>query len=102
MSKYNAIGIQGTDLAGETGNELLPQPADRRWREPVGQYNACPNALLLNHLAEGVTDPVLFANGLGGTCIAAAPTPCDEDADCAVGRYLHNGPPQILDRTGRA
>jgi len=83
VSKYNAIGIQGTELAGETGNELLlnqPHGAE----EAVGQYNACPNVLLLNHLAEGVTDPVLYANQLGGTCTTGGDS-CYSDDDCAAG-----------------
>jgi hypothetical protein len=95
VSKYNAVGIQGTDLAGETGNELLlNQPNDADGGEPVGQYNACPNVLLLNHLAEGVTDPVLYANGLGGTC-AVGGDPCYSDDDCESGAC--NNPPQIVD-----
>lgn len=93
VSKYNALGILGTDLAGETGNELLlNQPLDAE--EPVGQYNSCPNVLLLNHLAEGVTDPVLYANLRGGVCSAPANTPCVTDADCE-GTCLNA--PQILD-----
>ena len=95
VSKYNAVGIQGTDLAGETGNELLlNQPNSADGGEPVGQYNACPNVLLLNHLAEGVTDPVLYANGLGGTCSVGG-DPCYSDGDCETG--VCNNPPQILD-----
>lgn len=94
VSKYNAIGIQGTDLAGETGNELqLNQPIGD---EVVGQYDACPNVLLLNHLADGVTDPVLYALGRGGTCSPAPATPCYSDADCDTGQTCQN-PPQILD-----
>jgi hypothetical protein len=94
VSKYNAVGIQGTDLAGETGNELLlNQPNDADGGEPVGQYNACPNVLLLNHLAEGVTDPVLYANELGGTC-AGSGDPCYSDSDCET---TCNDAPQILD-----
>jgi hypothetical protein len=107
VSKYNAIGIQGTDLAGETGNELLlNQPNDADAGEPVGQYNACPNVLLLNHLADGATDPVLFANGLGGTCmddewpgdtlLDNGYTPCFSDADC-TGSATCTNPPQVLD-----
>jgi hypothetical protein len=96
VSKYNAIGIQGTDLAGETGNELLlNQPLDAD--EPVGQYDACPNVLLLNHLSEGVTDPVLYANLLGGTCSAPVNTPCYSDADC---EGTCNNPPQIENMAG--
>ncbi len=91
VAKYNAIGIQGTELAGETGNELLlnqPQGGD----EAVGQYNACPNVLLLNHLAEGVTDPVLYANQLGGTCSTGG-APCYSDDDCDSGTCQN--PPSI-------
>ncbi|MBX3026265.1 hypothetical protein KF840_15250 [bacterium] len=95
VSKYNAIGIQGTDLAGETGNELLlNQPNDADGGAPVGQYNACPNVLLLNHLADGVTDPILYANGFGGTC-SVGQTPCYSDSDCLAG--VCNNPPQVLD-----
>lgn len=94
VSKYNAVGIQGTDLAGETGNELLlNQPNDADGGDPVGQYNACPNVLLLNHLADGVTDPILYANGLGGTC-AVGGAPCYSDDDCET---TCDNPPQILD-----
>lgn len=83
VSKYNAIGIQGTEFAGETGNELLlNQPLDAE--EAVGQYDACPDVLLLNHLADGVTDPVLYANGLGGTCSVGG-APCYSDDDCQMG-----------------
>jgi hypothetical protein len=98
-AKYNAIGIQGTDLAGETGNVLqLDQPLDAV--EPVGQYNACPNVLLLNHFAEGVTDPFILAQGLGGTCTGGGTTiPCQSDADCPMGDTCQNGP-QVLDGTG--
>jgi hypothetical protein len=96
VSKYNAIGIQGTDLAGQTGNELLlNQPADTA--EAVGQYDACPNVLFLNHLAEGVTDPVLYANLRGGTCENSPSTPCYTDADCET---TCNNAPQITDNTG--
>lgn len=92
VSKYNAIGIQGTDLAGETGNELLlNQPLDADDAEPVGQYNACPNVLLLNHLADGVTDPVLYAEGLGGTC-SGNNAPCYTDGDCNGAGPCQNAP----------
>jgi hypothetical protein len=67
VAKYNAIGIEGTERAGETGNELrLDQP--RGTDDPVGQYNACPNTLIVDHLAEGVTDPIIQMNNFGGTC----------------------------------
>lgn len=79
--KYNAIGIEGTELAGETGNELLlNQPSGTD--DVVGQYNACPETLIVNHFADGVTDPVILAMGLGGTCSIATTTSCQSDADC--------------------
>lgn len=68
VSKYNAVGIEGTELAGQTGNTLqLNQPFGSP--EVTGQYNACPNALILNHFAEGVTDPVVDDQGNGGTAV---------------------------------
>jgi hypothetical protein len=80
VAKYNAIGIEGTERAGETGNELrLDQPGGTE--DPVGQYNACPNTLIVNHLAEGVTDPIIQMNGFGGTC-DPGDTPCLSDDDC--------------------
>lgn len=89
VAKYNAVGIQGTDLAGETGNELqLNQPIGE---EVVGQYNACPNVLLVNHLAEGVTDPVIFDVGRGGTC-SDDQSPCYTDADCGQGNTCDDAP----------
>lgn len=105
VAKYNAIGIIGTDLAG-TGDPpnvlLLDQPSDDA--VVVGQYNACPNALLLNHLAEGVTDPIIYTGvdgiaPLGGTCSVTTTTPCMSDDDCPAGEVCDNGP-RILDATG--
>jgi hypothetical protein len=106
VAKYNGIGIQGTDLAGETGTELeLNQPLGQE-DPPVGQYNACPNVLLLNHFAEGVTDPFILAEGLGGTCTDSTDSmaqgsgihgfPCQSDADCGEWGVCKNAP-QIED-----
>lgn len=102
VAKYNAIGIQGTDLAGETGNELLlDQPISADGEEPVGQYNACPDILLLNHFADGVTDPVILEAGLGGICEGEydgeAPAgskdgeDCITDDDCGFREVCVNG-----------
>jgi hypothetical protein len=102
-AKYNAIGLQGTSLAGQTGNQLLlNQPLGST--EEVGEYDACPNVLLLNHFTEGVTDPFILAEGLGGTCkydMGAEHRPCMSDADCVTlgpSATCENGP-QILDPT---
>ena len=110
VAKYNAIGIQGTDLAGSTGNELqLNQPLGST-DMPIGEYDACPNALLLNHFTDGVTDPFILAEGAGGTCVvekyppdaigsSAQGQPCQSDADCPYG-FCKNGP-VILDASGQ-
>ncbi len=70
-AKYNALGILGTEIAGETGNELLlNQPSDTE--DVIGQYNACPNRLIVNHVSELSTDPTVLHAGRGGTCSNAA------------------------------
>ncbi len=77
-AKYNAIGILGTEIAGETGNELLlDQPSDTE--DVIGQYNACPNQLIVNHFAELSTDPTVAAAGNHIVCSgtdAAATSGC--------------------------
>ncbi len=102
VAKYNAIGIQGTELAGETGNELeLNQPLGET--EPVGQYDACPNVLLLNHFTDGVTDPFILAEGAGGRCQTEydgeipvgeskkVGEPCQSDKDCGYREFCEGG-----------
>jgi hypothetical protein len=79
VSKYNAVGIQGTDLAGATGNDLqLNNPSG----ESSGQYNACPNELILNHFAEGANDEDgLRPLNLPGDSVTTEITfvPCQQD-----------------------
>ena len=120
VAKYNAVGFEGTALAGETGNDLrlnLPHgiPIDDPAVQDIGaQYSACPETLIVNHLAQGVTDPVVFQNLRGGLCnftsggamAAATPPlseiPCNTDDDCRLvdseWEYAQCvGGPQILD-----
>lgn len=116
VAKYNAIGIEGTERAGETGNELrLDQPGNTPPEEPpVGQYNACPNVLIVNHLAEGKIDPVIADQNFGGTCETAPAQPaeqqpvkpnrCEIDADCCnegesppCARVCENGSSIVVD-----
>ena len=81
--KYNAIGIRGTEIAGETGNELLlNQPSDTE--DVIGQYNACPDRLIVNHLTEMSTDPTVLGAGRGGACSQsnAGVSYCIAAADC--------------------
>jgi hypothetical protein len=98
VSKYNALGFEGTELVGETGNVLrLDQPLGVE--DAVGQYNACPDELILNHITEGSTDPVILASGGGGRCSKDS-IPCEEDADCGEwGGECEDGP-RILDDSG--
>ncbi len=114
-AKYNAIGIVGTEIAGETGDELLlNQPSDSE--DVVGQYNACPNQLIVNHFSELSTDPAVLSAGQGGTCTDGAPgqtqqvggwsTPCQSDADCCepgetmCESICENAPAVALDNEG--
>jgi hypothetical protein len=94
-AKYNAIGLMGYADAGSTGDELLlnhPLGADNS----VGEYDACPNVLLMNQFTEGSTDPVILGDLLGGTCSNDADKACQADSDCGDGNTCNNGP-QILD-----
>ncbi len=101
--KYNALGILGTEIAGATGNELLlDQPSDTE--DVIGQYNACPNQLIVNHFSELSTDLTVLSAGAGGTCddaeamgaatstVPSRGLPCTSDADCGDGGVCSNGP----------
>ena len=62
VSKYNAIGIQGTEAAaatcGDPTQDCVLQLNNPRGTTD-GEYNACPQTLILNHFADGVQDPVI-------------------------------------------
>ena len=77
VSKYNAIGILGTDLAGATGNDLL---LNNPSGESSGEYDACPAELILNHFAEG-EDSELHPDLLPGGFVSTELTlvPCQQD-----------------------
>ena len=61
VSKYNAIGIQGTEAAaatcGDPTQDCILQLNNPRGTTD-GEYNACPETLILNHFADVGTDPV--------------------------------------------
>ena len=107
VAKYNAVGIEGTERAGETGNELrLDQPGHSD--EVVGQYNSCPATLIVNFLAEGKIDPIIAEQGFGGHCVSIAPGTgsgggagnsyfCETDADCGPGYECENGSEIVVD-----
>ncbi len=76
VSKYNALAILANpDLAGDfPPNELLLNntPAND------GEYNACPNVLLLDHFVDGTPNPVISDLN---------PAACD-DEECPMRTYL--------------
>jgi hypothetical protein len=87
VAKYNAIGLEATEFAGETGNTLLLNWPKGVEPEEGQQYSACPAKTIVNHIAEGATDPVILANFRGGTCFLG-----EEDNEAAGGASGFNGP----------
>jgi len=91
ITQYNAIALAGNpeDQVG-SGDQTLT--LDRTPQNLGGEYNSCPNVLILNHFADGAPDMVLDQEGecdpvcIGGT---EEGTPCEVDTDCAgAGRCL--------------
>jgi hypothetical protein len=78
VSKYNAIGIQGTEAAAATCGDPT-QDCFLQLNNPRGttdgEYNACPATLVLNHLADGASDPVTG----GPTSTQLTLVPCSEN-----------------------
>ncbi len=74
VSKYNAIGIRGTELAGAAGNALF---LNNVTGVGGGMYDACPERLIVNHFAEGVQDPVAGEGSAVQTFMTFVP--CAED-----------------------
>jgi hypothetical protein len=65
VSEYNALAFQGNpDMtisdpnASDTDDLVLDYTASTAAID-AGEYSACPDTLLLNHLAEGADDPVI-------------------------------------------
>jgi hypothetical protein len=52
VASYNAIGIQATGAPSGATNELVIGPGSS------GEYNGCPNYLILNHFFDDANDPV--------------------------------------------
>jgi hypothetical protein len=90
VSKYNAISILADPdtASADPSQELLlnntPNTPDNE-----GEYNSCPNQILLNHFADGASNPVISAVNPDectdhcdvDTCSITA-TSCTSDADC--------------------
>jgi hypothetical protein len=87
VSEYNAIGVLGlnTDLnSNDSDNTLCLGGGKRPGCTNGAEYNACPQTVILNHFAEGATDPVIEAlgNGNGGKSSVSTEltlVPCSED-----------------------
>jgi len=86
VSAYNAIAFPGNPgRFGDIGNDLTLDLTDAN---PGGAYSACPDTLVLNHFAEGATDPVLDQLGTCDTVCYGGPTPgtsCTSNNDCGSG-----------------
>jgi len=80
VSKYNAIGVQGTEAAaatcGDPTQDCVLQLNNPRGTTD-GEYNACPQTLILNHFADGVRDPVIGAGSRVTTELTLVP--CSEN-----------------------
>jgi hypothetical protein len=108
VSAYNAVGVLGlnTDLSSNNSDTTLclgcgvciggPRAGARCAPAapcPDGycsvEYNACPQTVILNHFAEGATDPVIEALGNGDDGKSNVSTeltlvPCSEDFENQV------------------
>ena len=93
VSKYNAIAIRGNPGAGNNDN---PNQLNLDWTQnnQGGQYSACPDTLIFDHVAYdapdlvvdqiGNCDPVCFGGtNDGATCtVATASTDCTGGGKC--------------------
>ncbi len=87
VASYNAIGIQATGTPGAQiqGPELTLGPGD------TGEYEGCPNILILNHFFDDAHDPVPGSDSEITTTLVLVP--CSEDLlrqipGAAVVQYL--------------
>lgn len=89
VSKYNAVGVLGlnTDLNSNNSDNTLCLGGGVSQSCPTGaEYNACPQTVILNHFAEGATDPVVEHLGNGPSSVSTELTlvPCTEDFENQV------------------
>jgi hypothetical protein len=89
VSKYNAIAIRGNPGAGSNEN---PNQLNLDWTQnhPDGQYSACPDTLIFNHIAYDAPD--LVVDQLGNcerTCYGGPSsnngTLCPTGSECTGG-----------------
>ena len=94
VSEYNAIGVLGlnTDLSSnDSDNTLCLGGGVRPGCRSGAEYNGCPQTVILNHFAEGATDPVVEALGNGKSSVSTELTlvPCTED-------FENQAPPSVV------
>jgi len=90
VSKYNAIALRGNPGAGNNAN---PNQLNLDWSQnnPGGQYSACPDTLIFNHVAYNAPDLVVEQIGnctpacSGGTNDGTACTVATQGTDCTGG-----------------
>jgi len=91
VSKYNAVALRGNPGAGPNEN---PNVLDLNWTQnnPGGQYSACPDTLLFNHVAGGAPDLTVEQIGacdqlcFGGLNEGLS---CTSDTDCVPAQGGH-------------
>lgn len=90
VSKYNAIALRGNPGVGNNDN---PNQLNLDWTQnhPDGQYSACPDTLILNHVSYDAPD--LVVQGLndcvqscfGGTTGSNDGARCSDSSTCTNG-----------------
>jgi len=84
-ASYNAIGIQSTGNSDGVANTLVLGPGS------AGEYNGCPNYLIVNHFFDGAQNPVAGTSAEVTTNLVMVP--CSNDylrqvPGLAVAQYL--------------
>jgi len=92
VSKYNAVALRGNPGAGNNDN---PNQLNLDWTQnnPGGQYSACPDVLVFDHVAYNAPDlvidqlgtclPTCFGGTSAGTsCTLGDNTPCTGGGKC--------------------
>jgi hypothetical protein len=85
-SKYNAIGLLGlnSDLNSNNSDLTLCIGGNVSEECPGGaEYSACPDTVILNHFAEGASNPVVESHGNGPSLVSTELTivPCTQDLE---------------------
>jgi len=85
IAGYNAIGIQATGQSDGVANQLVLGPGRS------GEYNGCPNYLIVNHFFDGAANPVPGTNATINTNLVLVPCSTDylrQIPGLAVAQYL--------------